>query len=297
MRSGPPLPEPDRIINASIMKKLILFYSLVILGLVINAVDVQAAHLYADTSGLPECIKKLIKPATKGIRASSGARQYQKMYTLANGKKVYAFYAQPSIGCNINEPASVKYYDESCKLAASFPLDFSLKKGFKPYISADYQPEDFSESAQGEYPLYFANLKKNPAVKTIVVNNPKPKDPFPVEKTFKIGKADNQLLNFKTGDVIRVSTKSGLKHYRNQKLLNNYKLIPQQTIITVEAKCKVPPCFKTETNELVYYLGAASRFIDIRGGQLLTSALTYQDNTQPTIAKKLQWKTAYQLNQ
>lgn len=278
------------------MKKLKLFYSLVIFGMVLSFANVQASCLYTDTTELPACIKKLIKPSSKGIRVSFGAMQYQKMYTLANGEKLYAFYSQPSLGCHINEPASIKYYNESCKLAASFPRNFSLKKGFKPYISTGYQPENFPEAAQGDYPIYFSDLKKNPAVKTIVVNNPRPKDPFPVEKIFKIGKADYQLLNFKIGDVIKVSTKSGLKHYRNQKLLNNYKLIPQQTIITVEAQCKVPPCFKTETNELVYYLGAASRFIDIRGDRLLMSALTYQNTNKPTIATKLEWKTAYQLN-
>lgn len=278
------------------MKKLKLFYSLVIFGMVLSFADVQASCLYTDTTGLPECIKKLNKPSSKGIRVSFGAMQYQKMYTLMNGEKLYAFYSQPSLGCHVNEPASIKYYNESCRLAASFPRNFSLKKGFKPYIAGGYQPEDFPEAAQGEYPVYFANLKKNPAVKTIVVNNPKPKDPFPVEQTFKIGKAENQLLGFKTGDVIRISTKSGLKHYRNQKLLNNYKLIPQQTIITVEAKCKVPPCFKTETNELVYYLGAASRFIDIRGDQLCMSATTYREADKPSTATKLSWKNAYQLN-
>lgn len=279
------------------MKKLKLLYSLVIFGMVSSFGHVKAADLYTDTAGLPECIKKLIKPSSKGIRVSFGAMQYQKMYTLANGEKLYAFYSQPSLGCHVNEPASTKYYNGSCQQAASFPRNFSIAKGFKPYISEGYRPEDFPEAVQGDYPEYFANLKKKPAIKTVVVNNPNPKDPFPVEKVFKIGLAENRLLGFKTGDVIRISTKSGLKHYRNGKLLNNYKLIPQQTIITVEAKCKVPPCFKTETNQLVYYLDAADRFIDIRGDQLLISSLNYKEANKPNVPTKLSWKNAYQLNQ
>lgn len=252
--------------------------------------------LYADSVVLPECIKKLSAPPGKGIRSSLGAKKFRKIHTLENGRILYVFHSQPSIGCHINEPASTKYYNDSCKLVASFPHNFSSKKGFKPFVAAGYAPADFPEAAAGDYPAYFANLEKEKTAIRVIKNDAKPKDPFPIEKTFSVMLVQENVMDLKKGDVLKVSTKAGLKHYRDNKLLNQFKLIPQLTTIRVEAKCKVPPCFVTETNALVYYMGAIKRFIEIRNNTFMISAGEYQDAVSPAANIQLSWQKAYGLN-
>jgi|GEM_PF-4224277 len=123
----------------------------------------------------------------------------------------------------------------------------------------------------------------------------KPRDPFPAEKQFSISSVflQDSLLQFQKGDVIRISTKSGLKHYRNKRLLNVYKIIPQLAIITIQPQCRVTPCPPMDIKALVYYLGNAERFIDIRNNALLISEDTYTDANTPTTALRLKWKKAY----
>lgn len=125
----------------------------------------------------------------------------------------------------------------------------------------------------------------------------RPQDPFPSEKEFKITSEDkaHQLLDFRKNDVIRISTGNGLKHYRNKRLLNTYKIIPQLAVITIQPQCRVAPCPPVDTKVLVYYMGAAERFINIRNNALLISADTHKDADSPTTALRLAWKRAYVL--
>jgi hypothetical protein len=170
----------------------------------------------SDTTTLPSCIKALNHGGIMGIRSFAGARRYVKTYMLPNGEKTYLFQAGASIGCNRNEPASVKYYSGSCLLIASFPQNFSMNKGFRPMVAPGYLPEDFPEARAGEYPQYFALLSDR-KVENVVKSSARPVDPFPVEKRYIIDGISDNLLKAKSGDSFTISTKQGLIHSRAKK--------------------------------------------------------------------------------
>lgn len=253
---------------------------------------VESKETGNDSTPVPGCIKKLSGPGKKGIRSYSGGLQYTGIYKLNNGKHLYAFRNEASNGCNLNEPAGNKYYNDSCKLVAKFPGKFSIKHGFKPFIAAGYVPADFVETTKGDYPLYFENLERSTTEKnkTTAV-----KDPFPTERSFTIAKVENDLLYFKTGDVIKIHTKTGLWHFRNKKLLTQYKIVPQLAIIKQIVICKQAPCPTVETKQLVYFMGASERFIDIRNNALVVSATKQKDANTPTTAIDISWQRAYRL--
>ena len=180
----------------------------------------EISYLPNDSIILPDCIKKLTKPSSKGIRSSIGGMNFMKIHTLNNGKKLYVFISQASIGCRINQPESTDYYNDSCKMVASFPLRFSMKQGFKPFISSDYVFTDFDEAGKGDYPAYFAKLEKTSKLKNSETVKKNPTEQFSSEKFFTIEFVKEAILGFKKGDKIGISTKNGLKHYRNEKLLS-----------------------------------------------------------------------------
>ena len=126
----------------------------------------------------------------------------------------------------------------------------------------------------------------------------RPQDRFPVERQFMITSEDKEhrLADLKKGDVIRISTKNGLKHYRNKKLLNTYKIIPQPAIVTIQPQCRVAPCPPVDIQVLVYHLGHAGRYIDIRNNLLLVSDSIYKDPDPSRNALRLKWESAYGLN-
>lgn len=274
---------------------VLLLFAMNSLGNIVSLRTKNNSLLSPDSVVLPDCIKKLTAPPGKVIRASIGAKQFRKVYRLENGSVLYVLHSQASIGCNMNEPASTKYYNDSCKMVASFPTKFSIKQGFKPFVAAGYKPGDFPEAAQGDYPAYFAGLQKEKTANKIIVSDTKPTDPFPAEKEFTVVSMDENILDLKKGDVIKISTKNGLKVYRNKKLLNNYKLVPQLTTIKIEAKCKVPPCFITLTKALVYHMESVKRFVEIRNNAFMISATQYAATPSPTDNIELSWKMAYGL--
>lgn len=276
---------------------LLLGLHLLVGGLVANAKTIRAGNKQdSNTVVLPDCIKKLTAPPAKVIRTSIGARQFRRTHTLVNGQQLFVFNAHPSIGCHINEPASTKYYSDNCKLVASFPNNFSIKKGFTPFIAPGYKPEDFPEAAQGDYPAYFTNLEKAAANRRVIYSDAKPVDPFPMEKVYKVTHVDENPLTVEKGDALRISTKAGLKHYRNNKLVNTYKLVPQLSTIKVDAQCRVPPCFTTVTKVLVYYMEGIKRFVAVRNNTLLISVDEHHGALTPTKIIELTWRPAYGLS-
>lgn len=283
-------------LNETKMNNFGIRLCMIIICIYLGKVQVNARQQYKDSTALPDCIKELSKPPSTGIRSSIGRRTYWHSYALKTGEKLYAFTTGRSIGCNVNTPAGTEYYNSSCRQVAFFPGNFSVKKAFKPYIAAGYQPSDFKESTEGDYPLYFARQEQAAAEKANTGRAFVPTDPFVIEKTFKIGTMRAPLLQFKTGDVIRISSKTGLKHYRNKKLLNNYKIIPQQTMIMIQIQCRVPPCPKIKSPRIVYYLESAKRFIDINNNMLHISIDTYTADNLPDKTMLMSWKTAYLLN-
>lgn len=237
-------------------------------------------RLSNDSNSIPECIKKLSKPGSKGIRSSIGSLRYIKKLTLKDGRTLYSFRVNASIGCHINEPECTKYYDDSCKLVARFPIKFSIKQGFKPFIASGYGVTDFEETSKGDYHAYFAKPE------TTIIENKKtaikirPSYPFPVEKYFLINLVKQPVLDFKQGDVISVSTKNGLKHYRNKKLLNTFKIIPQ--LIVGE-------------NRFVYFFNDMQRLIDVQNNTLLISTAIFNYNDTNLKGGNILWKSALML--
>lgn len=244
----------------------------------------------ADSSTLPACIKKLDRPGSSGIKSYNGGSRYTGMYQLKNGKALFSFRTEASIGCNRNEPASAKYYNDSCKLVASFPIKFSITQGFKPFVADGYLAADFRESSQGDYPAYFAKEEKLAAEKKAT-----PQDPFPKEKSFKITSVTDDVFSFKKGDVIKIHTKSGLWHFPPKQSFKKYKIIPQLALTKIEAKCRVAPCFTTEKKELVYFAESIQRFIKIEQNILFISTTKQPDANTPTKAIELKWEPAYDL--
>jgi hypothetical protein len=122
-----------------------------------------------------------------------------------------------------------------------------------------------------------------------------PGNPLPADKQLRITSVliKDSLLPFRKGDVIRVSAKTGLKHYRNKRLINTYKIIPQLAIVTIQPQCNTLPCPPTDLRTYVYYMGFAGRFIDVRNGGLLISEDSYEDAATPTTALRLKWKMAF----
>jgi hypothetical protein len=230
-----------------------------------------------DTGHIPECIKKLSKSSSKGIRSSIGSLQYVKKYTLKDGRTLYTFQSNASIGCHVNEPECTKYYNDSCKMVAKFPMRFSIKQGFKPFIAAGYAITDFEETSKGDYPAYFAVLEKATEENKIAAGKTKPAYPFPVEKYFTIALVKEAVLDFKKGDVISVSTKNGLKHYRNKQLLNTFKIIPQLMVAE---------------NRFVYLLGDMQRLIDVQNDTLFLSTVTFNNNDTNLKGGNILWKSA-----
>lgn len=252
-----------------------------------NNTEIEKNKILTDTTELPICIQKLNSPGVKGIRSFRGARTFIKIYTTKRGQRLYAFRTEASIGCNRNEPAGTTYYNDSCKSVAWFINKFSIKQGFKPHIAAPYLHSDFEESTKGDYPAYFEQLEKT-AKETV-------RDPFPKEKSFTIGKVENAFLDFQKGDLIRIHTKSGLWHYRNKKLLNNYKIVPQLTTITIQPQCKVAPCPAFDQKTLVYFVNAAERFVNVQNSYFLISKNTQKDATTPTKSINIEWIRSFEL--
>ncbi len=128
----------------------------------------------------------------------------------------------------------------------------------------------------------------------------KPEDPFREEKTFVIGDVMNSLLPFKKGDVIKVNRQNGLSHYRNKKLLNQYKIIPQSVIRKQAIVCHQPPCPPIITQRTIYFIGASERFIDMSYNKLLVSKNKYEDAHAVTQVVNNFWVVAcnlkFQLN-
>ena len=236
----------------------------------------QNKVMFIDSTSLPECVKALSSPSYTADRTAIGSMQYIKTNMLKNGKKLYVFNLKASIGCNINEPERTAYFNDSCKIVASFPVKFFAKDRHKPFVSADYAVSDFPEATKGEYPAYFASLKKADKDRTEANGQIKATYPFLAEKSFKIDNVLLKILDFKKGDSISVSAKNGLKHFRNKKFLNTYKIIPY--IIKKE-------------NKYVYIFDQADvQYIDIKKNKLYISV--FNRHVSPYEPLVINWKPA-----
>lgn len=123
----------------------------------------------------------------------------------------------------------------------------------------------------------------------------KPGDPFREEKVFVIGNVTHNTLPFRKGDIIKVNKQKGLSHYRNRKLLNQYKIIPQSVTRKQEIVCRQPPCPPIITQRTIYFIGAWERFIDIGYNKLLISKNKYEEANAVTQVVNNFWVAACEL--
>ena len=68
-------------------------------------------------------------------------------------------------------------------------------------------------------------------------------------------------LLFKKDDVLDVSLRYGLRHYRAGQLKGTYKIIPDTITVKRVAPCLVPPCPEFLDVIPVFYMGHINKFI------------------------------------
>lgn len=89
----------------------------------------------------------------------------------------------------------------------------------------------------------------------------------PVSGVYRITEElDNEHRVFKKDDVLEVSMKNGLGHYRKGKLLNRYKIIPETITIEQVVNCHMPPCPPMRYKASAYYVDVLSRYFLIGEG-------------------------------
>ena len=74
---------------------------------------------------------------------------------------------------------------------------------------------------------------------------------------------DTTFHLFKPGERIRISAAEGLAHYRNGKLVNQYKIIGEKKKQQAIAPCEFPPCPEFVREIFVYYSEYWQRYISV----------------------------------
>ena len=74
---------------------------------------------------------------------------------------------------------------------------------------------------------------------------------------------DTTFHLFKPGERIRISAAEGLAHYRNGKLVNQYKIIGEKKKQQANAPCEFPPCPEFVREIFVYYSEYWQRYMSV----------------------------------
>lgn len=84
----------------------------------------------------------------------------------------------------------------------------------------------------------------------------------PTTGRYRVTEVRDTLFHlFKTNDVLEVSIRNGLRHYRAGKLKGTYKIIPDTITVKRVAPCLVPPCPEFLDVIPVFYTEPINRFI------------------------------------
>lgn len=75
----------------------------------------------------------------------------------------------------------------------------------------------------------------------------------------KVMDSENKL--FKKNDALYVSLKDGLRHYRNGRLINTYKIIPDSIKRIQVINCHMPPCPPLKITEPALYVESLKRYL------------------------------------
>lgn len=247
--------------------------------------------------------------------------QYKGRIELADGRTAYKFTSKDK-DCN-NCPFSVEYTDDDCILIASFTL---FCKGCDPVIAINdsFTATAFPEGQKGFYADYINKNKVNekkdnePATPNEKAVSNKPVSDKPAIRTdtsivdytfrkpveFTISSVVNTTLAlFKLNDQLLVHLPVGLKHYRNNKILNQYKLEPREVTEQTEYIIRndhVPP-YRTSRSILnkrmrVYFMGGSiKRFLKITPTALMVSRNTYVSYGSQVIIQANDWVKQYSL--
>jgi len=121
----------------------------------------------------------------------------------------------------------------------------------------------------------------------------------PATGRFRVTEAmDTVLYLFKTGDMLDVSLQKGLRHYRNGKLVNTYKIIPATIKVKKVAPCLKPPCPELVHDVPVYYTDVLNRYIeldDLSNKSYINAAPAYYKAQSGKPLREGQWELWYVL--
>ncbi len=230
---------------------------------------------------VPACISSAIARPDSLLTAGISSVQEMSM----NGKTVYYFQSASINKKNCADCATIfTYYDSTC----SQPIRFSVG-GFAGVVApAGFTKKDYADKKLIRV-LWSAPMPKKPAA-----------NPFPAPVTFTITQTYDTGINlFLKNDQLTISTAEGLYHYRDGKLLNRYKIIPQQIKQLITTTCLIPPCPVRQEEKVVYYLEPFRRYIDIRvlsdRAWFCVSKKTFDMASKEMVFKEGDWTTGYRL--
>lgn len=152
--------------------------------------------------GVPDCINNLLY---------KGDAEYVRKGKTKSGKTYFLVRHLNPMKCFHCHP-SLAYYDESCTEMAREGMG-RVEKFYRvndPYTAADFG-----------FPSNAEVIRKDSNDVTFSFEELK------TEQRFVIETVSSKLNIFKKGDVLLASRKDGLKHFRNNQLLNQYKIVPK----------------------------------------------------------------------
>lgn len=180
-------------------------------------------------------------------------------------------------------PRTIVYYNEDCKRETTFLVGgIAGVQAQDDYTITDYSLKTTlrivwnSNETQATLPK---EIKDEPKV-------------TPLSKMYTVGK--NLLPDFevfKPGDKISVSSRDGLKHFRNGKQLNTYKIIPLQ--LTEHTSMPAKPSVILSKQHQVFYLEPFKRYFIIVDNSFLVTKGKYLRTNALTNFNRADWASAF----
>lgn len=240
------------------------------------------------TKPLPACIAAVI--AKPDSLKAAGIEYVWEI--LIGGRNLFYFEKQTAENKNCRDCATqFAYYDSVCSIAATFSVG-----GIAGITaSAGFTKKDYSDRRVVRNLWSSANKMQGASMPSSAVK--KAQDPFPNPVNFIVTTTYNKALKiFKAGDKLTISTAEGLYHYRNNKLVNQYKIIPQKIKQTFTMRCIKAPCPAPTTIErIVFYLESYKKYVDIQNGSLLFSKNKYDSFIKAASIEEPDWNTECRL--
>ncbi len=173
-------------------------------------------------------------------------RKYGGAIKLPDGRTLYRVVLSPPPRC-FHCPTGILYYDSACVNAAAFTYNGRIGTA---HITPAYSGVHFIESTN---PIYKAprGVYGNDANKYV--------DPFAKPISYKVKAMHSSAVDFmRVNDNLIISAAAGMQHFRNGKLINSYKIIPQRITETY-----IDPKDNTAKEDflMVYYIEPLKKYI------------------------------------